>query len=116
MVGLTSGRERKTAICSVRPVAVDGAAAHDSLSPRFGGATWRGGPRRGCPPPCTSPRAACVGINRSGGVTAAFDLLDERSAFLVIHAYDVLGMGAQKDRLAPCLGRGAHDRMRDRRD
>src|SRR4029078_1338460 len=43
------------------------------------------------------------------------ELLDQRAAFRVIHAFDRLGMIAEENSLAPSLRMRAHNWMRDRR-
>src|SRR6516225_2090966 len=97
---------------SERPVAEDGAAAHHALMAGFveaGGAMQRAA----IVPHHAFARTPLVRINTRRWRDHHVELLDQRAAFLVIHAFNPLGMIAKKYRLASGIWMRAHDRMRD---
>ena len=63
----------------------------------------------------TLPRRPVVRVGASARCDHLVQLFDQGPAFRVIHAFDRLGMIAEKDRLTSGLRMRAHDRMRDRR-
>src|SRR5215469_9562467 len=56
-----------------------------------------------------------VRINAGRWRDHPIDLLDQRTAFVVIHAFNPLGMVAEEYRLSPSVRMCTHDRVCDRR-
>src|SRR5262249_61029176 len=107
-VGTLNPRKRR----SERLVSNYRAAAHYALEARLveaGGAMERAA----VVPHHALARGPTVSIDAHRRCDHFVELLDQRAAFRVIHAFDRLGMVAEEKSLTSGLWGGAHNRMRD---
>src|SRR6266702_6109631 len=81
------------------PIAVDRTAPHHALHVRLIEA-GRAVPRAAVVPHHAFARAPFVGIHSLARRDQCVDLLDQRAAFVVVHAFDFLRMITKEDRLA----------------